>query len=465
MNDPLDRPWQDIRSLLAAPAGVPEKAAAREPLTRTQRWLIGIVAASAIIVAGLGFAGSYRAVEHLAEAKGFGWYSYGFPVGVDAGIVSILALDLVLTGLRMPFAPLRPAAWFLTAATISFNASISWPDPIAVGMHAVTPALFVIVVEAARHAVGRIADITAEKHIESPPIMRWLLSPIPTYRIWRRMRLWNLRSYTEVIEQQKQLKIYRARLRKQYGRKWRSQAPADRLLVFTLANFGTSVSDALAAPEAEAEAHRKAEAERRAEFQRQVMAEAEAEREAEARRRAEVEATRLAEAEAEAALAEIERARRVAEAEAEAKIAATETERRRLHQEQLTAEAEAKLQCEREALRVAQERERSEAEALRAIQARTRIEAEATKAKGARSESGAPRRPKPKLEPEAKSKPAALGGKRTQVETEVEAVLALIQADGYEAVGLERVKADFGLKHAAAYDRLLKARDRYRKSA
>ena len=463
MSDPLDPAWTDIRSILAAPATTPEKATGRAPLTRTQKWLIGVVAASAIIVAGLGFAGSYRAVEHLAEAKGFGWYSYGFPIGVDAGIVSILALDLVLTGLRIPFTPLRPAAWFLTAATISFNASVAWGDPIAVGMHAVTPALFVIVVEAARHAVGRIADITAEKHIESPPIIRWLLSPVPTCRIWRRMRLWNLRSYTEVIEQQKQIKIYRARLRKQHGRKWRSQAPADQLLVFALAQFGTSVSDALAAPEVEAEAQRKAEVERRAEIQRQVMAEAEAEREAEATRRAEAEARKLAEAEAEAALADIERAQRVAEAEAEAKIASIEAARRRVYQEQCAAEDEAKLRFEREALRIAQERERSEAEALRAAQARTRIEVEAAKPKTVRADPEALRRPKPKSD--AKPKPAALGGKRTQVETEVEAVLALMEADGYDAVGLERVKADLGLKHAAAYDRLLKARDRYRKTA
>ena len=103
---------------------------------------------------------------------------------------------------------------------------------------------------------------------------------------------------------------------------------------------------------------------------------------------------------------------------------------------------------------------------LRVAQERSRLEAEAAKPKPKRGAEAA-RSPKPKPTPgaEAKSKPAAIGGKRTQVETEVEAVLALIQTDGYDAVGLERVKADFGLKHAAAYDRLLKARDRYRKSA
>ncbi|MGW1769344.1 DUF2637 domain-containing protein, partial [Streptomyces sp. NPDC002073] len=48
------------------------------------------------------------------------------------------------------------------------------------------PVLFVVTVEAARHAVGRIADITADRHMEGVRITRWLLSPIPTFKLWRR---------------------------------------------------------------------------------------------------------------------------------------------------------------------------------------------------------------------------------------------------------------------------------------
>lgn len=452
MTDPLDQPWQDLRSILAAPVDAPEKAPARPPLTRAQKWLVGMVSGFVTIIAGIGFAGSYTAVTKLAAAKGFGWFAWAFPAGVDSGIGGFLALDLLLTWLRIPYPLLRQIAWCLTAATICFNASSAWPDPLAVGMHATIPLLFIAAVEGARHAVGRIADITADQHMESPPLIRWIIAPWPTFRIWRRMRLWHLPSYTAVIEQQKELKIYRARLRSDYGRRWRRDAPADRLLVFELAHFGTSVSDALAAPEAEAEAHRAAEVERRAEALRQAEAETEAAREAEERQRAEAEARRISEAEAEAKLAGIARAQRIADAETEARIAAVEAERHRAFQAQQAQEAEAKLQREQEMLRVAQER--------------SRLEAEAAKPKPKRGAEAA-RSPKPKPTPgaEAKSKPAAIGGKRTQVETEVEAVLALIQTDGYDAVGLERVKADFGLKHAAAYDRLLKARDRYRKSA
>ncbi|MFI6055721.1 DUF2637 domain-containing protein, partial [Streptomyces violascens] len=41
-------------------------------LTRTHRVLIGLVVAGAVVIAGIGFAGSYAAVRELALKKGFG---------------------------------------------------------------------------------------------------------------------------------------------------------------------------------------------------------------------------------------------------------------------------------------------------------------------------------------------------------------------------------------------------------
>ncbi|MFF3160020.1 DUF2637 domain-containing protein, partial [Streptomyces sp. NPDC057910] len=61
-------------------------------LTRTHRILIGVVAAGAVVIAGIGFAGSYAAVRELALRKGFGNFAYVFPVGIDAGICVLLAL-------------------------------------------------------------------------------------------------------------------------------------------------------------------------------------------------------------------------------------------------------------------------------------------------------------------------------------------------------------------------------------
>ncbi|MEU0384557.1 DUF2637 domain-containing protein [Streptomyces chartreusis] len=212
-------------------------------LTRMHRVLIGVVVAGAVIIAGIGFAGSYAAVRELALKKGFGNFSYVFPIGIDAGICVLLALDLLLTWIRIPFPLLRQTAWLLTAATIAFNGAAAWPDPLGVGMHAVIPILFVVAVEAARHAIGRIADITADKHMEGVRLTRWLLSPVPTFLLWRRMKLWELRSYDQVIKLEQERLVYQARLRSRFGRAWRRKAPVESLMPLRLARYGVPLAE------------------------------------------------------------------------------------------------------------------------------------------------------------------------------------------------------------------------------
>jgi hypothetical protein len=210
---------------------------------RTHRILVGIVVAGAVVIAAIGFAGSYTAVRNLALHKGFGAFSNVFPIGVDAGIVVLLALDLLLTWFRIPFPLLRQTAWLLTAATIAFNGAAAWPDPLGVGMHAVIPVLFVVCVEAARHAIGRIADITADRHMESVRIARWLLAFPSTFRLWRRMKLWELRSYDEVIRLEQDRMVYRARLHAKYGRAWKRKAPVESLMPLRLARYGVPLTE------------------------------------------------------------------------------------------------------------------------------------------------------------------------------------------------------------------------------
>lgn len=217
--------------------------AAPMQLTRMHRILIGVVVSGALVIAGIGFAGSYAAVRELAVKKGFGNFSYVFPVGIDAGICVLLALDLLLTWIRIPFPLLRQTAWLLTAATIAFNGAAAWPDPLGVGMHAVIPILFVVSVEAARHAIGRIADITADKHMEGVRLTRWLLSPLPTFLLWRRMKLWELRSYDQVIKLEQERLVYQARLRSRFGRAWRRKAPVESLMPLRLARYGVPLAE------------------------------------------------------------------------------------------------------------------------------------------------------------------------------------------------------------------------------
>nr|WP_229819426.1 DUF2637 domain-containing protein [Streptomyces lateritius] len=458
---------------------------------------MGVVAFAVLVIATLGFIGSYTAVTKLARAKGFGDFSDAFPIAVDAGIIAFLALDLLLTWRRIPYPVLRHTAWGLTAATIAFNAAAAWPDKLSTGMHGVIPVLFVIAVEAARHAVGRIADITADKHIESPPLSRWFLDPAGTFVIWRRMRLWNIRSYETVIDLERETRVYRAQLRKQYGRRWRRKASADQLLVLDLVADGMSVEEAIDLPHREAQRRAEAEAKRAAEAKEKAEAEAELKHQAELRR-AEVEAKRRAEvAEAEAAEAEA-RARSEAAAEAlrlevEAKqraeaeaarilVAETEAKLATIAREQQQAEAEAELKRVQQAAerrRAEAEARRLEAQAQAEADRRAREEAAQRKAQRIAAEaatrsavtSGSASTSGPGSETASASTsgsgaaPLPIGGQRSKRQAEVEAVLArLVAANDPKSVSLEDVMRDFNLKQTTAYDRLSTAQDLFAKS-
>ncbi|MGW1976663.1 DUF2637 domain-containing protein [Streptomyces sp. NPDC001889] len=220
---------------------MPAPSSSRVQLTRTHRILIAVVVLGVVVIAAIGFAGSYAAVRDLAERKGFGDFAPWFPIGIDAGICVLLALDLLLTWLRIPFPLLRQTAWLLTIATIVFNGAASWPDPLGMGMHAATPLLFIASIEAARHAVGRIADITADKHMEGIRLARWLLAPVPTFRLWRRMRLWELREYDQAVALERDRLVYQDRLKARYGRAWRRKATVEELLPLRLAAYGIPV--------------------------------------------------------------------------------------------------------------------------------------------------------------------------------------------------------------------------------
>ncbi|WP_037835726.1 DUF2637 domain-containing protein, partial [Streptomyces sp. NRRL S-481] len=93
-----------------------------------------------------------------------------------------------------------------------------------------------------RHAIGRIADITADKHMEGVRLTRWLLSPVPTFLLWRRMKLWELRSYDQVIKLEQERLVYQARLRSRFGRAWRRKAPVESLMPLRLAKYGVPLA-------------------------------------------------------------------------------------------------------------------------------------------------------------------------------------------------------------------------------
>ncbi|MFE9687547.1 DUF2637 domain-containing protein, partial [Streptomyces sp. NPDC006285] len=89
----------------------------------------------------------------------------------------------------------------------------------------------------------RIADITADKHMEGVRLTRWLLSPLPTFLLWRRMKLWELRSYEQVIKLEQERLVYQASLRARFGRAWKRKAPVDAMMPLRLARYGVPLAE------------------------------------------------------------------------------------------------------------------------------------------------------------------------------------------------------------------------------
>ncbi len=112
-------------------------------------------------------------------------------------------------------------AFAFTAATVWLNVSAAHGDITGMVMHAAMPILFITFIEAVRHAIRRRAGIAAGTVREGVPTARWLLAPFSTFRLWRRMILWQITSYPDALQAEQRRRHALALLDDHYGRKWK----------------------------------------------------------------------------------------------------------------------------------------------------------------------------------------------------------------------------------------------------
>ena len=212
------------------------------PLTRAQRILAGTGGLFFAGLAGLGGYGSFASVRDVAEPW-FGGQAWIVPAGVDLGILALVSVALLLEWLAMPMPALRWMAFAFTGATVWLNVSAAHGDATGMVMHAAMPVLFVTFIEAVRHAIRRRAGIAAGTVREGVPLARWLLAPFGTFRLWRRMILWQITSYPRALDAEQRRRHALALLGQHYGRRWKSRAPAD---VVWMLRDGVMLDQALA---------------------------------------------------------------------------------------------------------------------------------------------------------------------------------------------------------------------------
>lgn len=358
-------------------SGAPKRKTIKPGRDRLMTALSLAAAIGGTLVGVIGFAMSYSALAKVALSWGFSQeLAPWFPIGVDASIIAFLALDLYLIRKDIPWPVLRMAAHAMTGATIWFNASSQGgiaADPVQAASHGVMPVLFVIGVEAARRLFIQKAQLDAGTHADRIPLHRWILSPVATPRFYRRMRLYNVTSYPDMVRRQQDLIAYEQWLKRKYDGKL-DKASEDERLPMKMAAYGYTVAQALAMPD-----QQEREAEKRAEEAERRRLDAQTRREL-AQKKAE--ADRLeAEGELDAVRARVEgqtgQARAHARAQVSAAERAAELEEQAL-ETALVAEARAReAEAERQAAeeRKAQSAADAEAAELERIAAQKRKEA------------------------------------------------------------------------------------------
>jgi hypothetical protein len=204
----------------------PEPGADRRsrPLTDHEHAAVGAVGAAVGALGVLGFVNSFAAVEHAAWAS-FGPLAPTVPLGIDLGIAIFAALDIVLARLDMRPRWVRLIPWTLTGATVYLNIAgqPTWFGRIA---HAVLPALWVTAVEVAAHVVRVRAGLAAGTRMDRIRPSRWLLAPARTAMLWRRMVLWEIRSYPDALRRERDRLLALTGLQDTHGMfVWRWRAP------------------------------------------------------------------------------------------------------------------------------------------------------------------------------------------------------------------------------------------------
>jgi hypothetical protein len=208
-----------------------EEAPGVEPLGGgwiTVAVVIGIMAA---LIAIGGMVLSFRAVStEMIPAFGVRW-SWLVPIVIDLTVFVFSGVDLVLARMDMSHPLARWTVYGATAGTVylNYNATGALPGRIA---HVLMPAIWVVFIELMRHVVRRQTNLATGSRREPIPTTRWMVSPWPTLKLWRRMVLWRVNSYPRALEQEKQRLGAIAAARDVHGRNWRWKiSPLTRLQI------------------------------------------------------------------------------------------------------------------------------------------------------------------------------------------------------------------------------------------
>ncbi|MFI6933532.1 DUF2637 domain-containing protein [Streptomyces sp. NPDC050287] len=185
--------------------------------------LAGVGALAAAGVGALGLISSFDAVSLAAARWGFG-EPWMLPVGIDTAIPVFTVANLLLIRMDMALAWVRFVPWVLTLVTCGLNVAAGqgmW----AKVAHGTMPLLWVVFSEIGAHIYAVRIGAATGRRMEKIRFSRWLLAPLSTFALWRRMTLWEVTSYSAALACERERLLARADLHERYGRGWRRKTP------------------------------------------------------------------------------------------------------------------------------------------------------------------------------------------------------------------------------------------------
>ncbi len=179
--------------------------------------VIGVMAA---LIAAAGMTLSFHAVSvRMTPSFGPRW-AWLVPLVVDLTVLVFSGVDLVLSRLGISHPLARWTVYGATFGTVWLNYSAGG-DPVGRVAHVLMPAVWVMFVEIMRHVVRRVALNAGASRREPIPTARWLLAPLPTFLLWRRMILWRVNKYTVALAREEDRLGAIATAQDIEGRLWR----------------------------------------------------------------------------------------------------------------------------------------------------------------------------------------------------------------------------------------------------
>ncbi|MER7573042.1 DUF2637 domain-containing protein [Streptomyces sp. NPDC126514] len=224
----------------APPPGVP-------PLTRPEMGLAGIGAIAAAGVGALGLISSFDAVSAAAARWGFG-EPWMLPVGIDVAIPVFTVANLLLIRMDMALAWVRFVPWALTLVTCGLNIAAGhslW----AKVAHGTMPLLWVVFSEIGAHIYAVRIGAATGRRMEKIRWSRWLLAPLSTFALWRRMTLWEVTSYGAALACERERLLARADLHERFGWTWRWKTPRRERVMLRMGALAPADQAAPVAPE------------------------------------------------------------------------------------------------------------------------------------------------------------------------------------------------------------------------